>query len=80
MRTPGPYGLKLRNRRMRTRMSGGVGGAEPRGSPLSGWCAGHFRQLEGEVIAKRNGVAARRGLKEALSKRLMGVASKRRDS
>ncbi len=34
-RTSGPHGLKSRNRRMRTRMSGGVGGVEPRGSPLS---------------------------------------------
>jgi hypothetical protein len=34
-RTSGPHGLKLRNRRMRTRMYGGVGGEEPRGFPLS---------------------------------------------
>src|SRR5690348_8599852 len=34
-RTSGPHRLKSWNRRMRTRMSGGVGGEEPRGSPLS---------------------------------------------
>lgn len=31
--------LNPANRRIRTRMSGGVGGAEPRGSPLSRLCA-----------------------------------------
>ena len=29
-------------------MYGGVGGVEPRGFPLSRFCAEHFRQLEGE--------------------------------
>ena len=32
-RTFGPYGLKSRNRRMRTRMSGDVGGERSRGLP-----------------------------------------------
>ena len=36
------------NRRIRTRTYGGVGGAEPRGSPLSRLCAEHDRQLGGE--------------------------------
>src|SRR5450759_2622257 len=34
-RTSGRHRLKSRNRRMRTRMYGGVGGEEPRGFPLS---------------------------------------------
>ena len=33
---------------MRTRMYGGVGGEELRGSPLSRLCAEHVRQLGGE--------------------------------
>ena len=57
-------------------MYGGVGGVEPRGFPLSR-LPSMFDGLRvkvpvqhdgGEVLAKRKGVVARRGLKEAWSK------------
>ena len=41
-------------------MYGGVGGVEPRGFPLSRFCAENAWRLEGEVLAKR-------GLREAWS-------------
>ena len=43
--------LNPSNRRVRTRMHGGVGGAGPRGSPLSRLCAEHDREAYFDTCA-----------------------------
>jgi hypothetical protein len=42
--------LNLPNRRIRTRIYGGVGGAEPRGSPLSRFALGSMRGIASRKI------------------------------